>query len=159
MAGVLEALIVREEFAEYPVVDLNQGWALLPLTDALHVELGDDERPFPDAERLTRGIIQLAERASAPGTSVYVHSEFHGGTGFQAAACWSEGAMSCKPLLTANHPTEALTENYEVVGKSQDMAINRALRLVGVTNDGSGDEYAAIGLERFRWTDEWALRL
>jgi len=38
------------------------------------------------------------------------------------------------------------------------MAINAALRALGVRAEPPDDEFATIGLDRHRWTAEWASR-
>lgn len=43
---------------------------------------------------------------------------------------------------------------YQIADRP-DMAINAALRAVGVHADGSADEFATVGLDRHRWTTEW----
>jgi hypothetical protein len=37
-----------------------------------------------------------------------------------------------------------------------DMAINAGLRALGIQTAGLHDEFAAIGLDKHRWTNDWA---
>lgn len=69
---------------------------------------------------------------------------------------WSGGTISFGPTFTANDTSEALTPAYPVTRDTAAQAINEALRHLGVRTTGEEDEFSAIGLDRYRWTDEWA---
>ena len=105
---------------------------------------------------LTPGVVKAAVEASQFGPVVYAHQEYHGGTGFDAAVVWHRGDVIFGPLFTANHEAERQGDAYIVVGHSSSSAINEALRATGVERGGHRDEFQAVGLERHRWTDEWA---
>ena len=55
---------------------------------------------------------------------------------------------------TANEPAES---PYELADRP-GMAINAALRALGVRAEPPDDELPTIGLDRHRWTAEWASR-
>ncbi len=91
----------------------------------------------------------------ADGPVAYVHLEFHGGAGFHAAVVWQDGAIAWGPVFTVTAGGEA-EDHYEVA--PGDMAVNRCLRRLGVDRGGDVDEFAAAGLARHAWTDDWAGR-
>lgn len=164
----LEALIVSgvAEWPE-PITRLRQpvlmqvpdglSLGLLPLTAALKSALGVDDRddPILGFYELRRPVAELATEASLTARVVYVHAEFFGGTGFQAAVGWLDGAIAFGPRFTANAPGEA-EEDYEVVSCAmKPMAIDEALQFLGVRPVGGRDEFATIGLGAHRSTEEW----
>ena len=72
---------------------------------------------------------------------------------------WLSGKIALGPLFTCNHPGEAQHEGYLVV-PPQDrsaMGVNVALRFIGVSRGDAYDEFAAVDLDRYRWTDEWVV--
>jgi hypothetical protein len=87
---------------------------------------------------------------------VYVHFQFWAGDGIQVAVAWHRGAVIFGPSFTstAGEPAEL---PYRVADRS-DMAINAALRAVGIHAAGAADEFATVGLDRHRWTSEWVAR-
>lgn len=80
--------------------------------------------------------------------------EFFGGTGFHAAAGRRDSALAWGPDFTMNAPDEA--EDHYLLATREEMAINRVLRWLGVRKAGAIDEYAAAGLTRHRYTEDWA---
>ena len=163
MAGVLEALILRPKAVRSEirrvgavVANLEQGGVgLLPLTGPVRHALAKpdtDAQVVPGFYELTESVTSWARSLSEITPVAYVHLEFHGGTGFHAAIGWVGGAIAWGPRFTCNHPAEA-DEYYEL---TEDLAINGVLRWLGVHRGVAVDEFAAAGLARFRWTDEWA---
>ena len=140
MAGDLKALLVAAAGMPAGAVPLaaGTGLALVPLPGEIPEHVEEPEQ---------------ARRLSAHGTVAYVHSEFFGGEGFQAAVAWRDGRVVWGPVYTATSGGVA-EEPYAVVADA-DLAINRLLRWLGVRPAAGGDEFAAAGLDRFRWTEEW----
>lgn len=161
MAYVLEALLVRlgSEVTEMPaphvVLNADLGLVLIPITDAVRARhsAGQDAL-VAGFYQLTDGVARWATELSRFGQVFYVHAEFHGGTGFHAVVGWDYGQRTVDPLFTRNHPAEAETW-YQTLTPDQPMAINLALRLLGVERGSSSDEFAAVELGRHRFTDEW----
>jgi hypothetical protein len=60
--------------------------------------------------------------------------------------------------LTSTRAGE-VDDRYTVVADHRDMAVNVLLRWLGVQPAGEIDEFAAAGLNRYRWTEEWAAAL
>jgi hypothetical protein len=164
VAGDLEALVllpvdgfVPELPDGVPVAELSvRGARLIPVTDAVHarfeVAAGSSETVAGFRE-LTNGIADWAENLSRHWTVLYVHCEFWAGDGIQAAIAWSEGSVVFGPKFTRT-PNEEAEPPYELADRP-GMAINAALRALGVRAGAPDDEFATVGLDRHRWTAEW----
>ncbi|RSM54884.1 hypothetical protein DMB66_36620 [Actinoplanes sp. ATCC 53533] len=165
MAGTLEALLLKSSEqdprqAALPTVPLavGSGLVLLPLTEeivASGAPTAADDPPVDGFYALTSGVAEWARRLSLHGDVAYLHTEFFGGVGFHAAVAWRDGAVAWGPLFTATSAGEA-EDHYETVADSRDMAVNVMLRWLGVRRLDQHDEFAAVGLTRWRWTAEWA---
>ena len=165
MAGTLRALLLETtehgpREPGWPTVPLaaGRGLVLLPLTEEIVARLVPgtaDDVPVDGFYDLTSGIAEWARRLSADGVVAYVHSEFFGGSGFQAAVAWRDGVTAWGPLFTATSDGEA-EDHYVTVPGMRAMALNVLLRWWGVRPMNGADEFAAAGLDRFRWTEEWA---
>ncbi len=134
MAYSLEAILVNE-CTKAPdgllSIALADGIRLVPIEPINQAMLGrrfgeDSKASVPGLISLTTNVQRLGADLSSGRRSAYVHAEFFGGPGFQAAVGWENEQVAFSPCLTANHPSEMMTEDYSVVGL-QDMAINRAL--------------------------------
>lgn len=164
MAGELEALVLIGVPGEagplpagLPVADLAIGQArLIPITDVVRARC---HQAAPDAHKvagfreLTQGIVELATALSWHWVVVYVHCEFWAGEGIHAAIAWHRGSAIFGPCFTRT-PGEEDEAPYEVADRP-DMAINAALRAAGIHAGRQADEFAALGLDRHRWTTEW----
>jgi hypothetical protein len=153
MRHILQALVARKEtFAAHrpPVRQaraalLAEGIALVPLTDALCAEMGGEPSRSEVATgdeygiftRLLPGVEAWAQSLSVSGPVAYVEAEFHGGQGGQCALVWARGGVVLGPLLGPIGP------------------INQALRTLGVRPGRDDDEFAAVGLGRHRFTEDW----
>jgi hypothetical protein len=167
VAGVLEALVLMpvQGYAPQlpdgmPVAELSiEGVRLIPITDAVHARFevaeGSSDKVAGFRE-LTNGIAHWAENMSRHWTVLYVHCEFWAGDGIHAAIAWSHGSVVFGPQFTRT-PRESAESPYELAERP-GMAINVALRALGVRAEPPGDEFATIGLDRHRWTAEWANR-
>jgi hypothetical protein len=166
MAGVLEILVVRgwEDWSERDrtacggAVSLADGLRLIPLTEATKHRLGEvDGPPVLGFYKLSAAVAAFAASCSAAGPCAYFDLEYHGGGGYQASVVWSDGAVTLGPMFTAT-PSEG-EDHYTVIAHRRDiggMAINAALRHLGVQALPGDDEFGSVGLERYRWTDQWA---
>jgi hypothetical protein len=165
VAGVLEALVFMPVHGDVPhlpdgvpVAELStEGARLIPITDAVHArfEVGDGSSDKVVGFReLTNGIAHWAENLSHHWEVLYVHCEFWAGDGIHAAIAWSQGRVVFGPKFTRS-PNEPAESPYELAD-GPGMAINAALRALGVRAAPPDDEFAAIGLDRHRSTAEWA---
>jgi hypothetical protein len=164
VAGELEALIlitVPGHAAEVPVglpgADLAvRDVRLIPITDAVRARwrrAAQDDEKIAGFRELTQGIVEQATRLSRDWVVVYVHCEFWAGEGVHAAIAWRRGAVIFGPCFTRT-PGESAEAPYETADPP-DMAINAALRAVGIVAEPSADEFETVGLDRYRWTSEW----
>ncbi len=96
-------------------------------------------------DRLTEAAATAGSARSAAGRIVYLEAEFFGGTGSQAAVGWEAGRIAFGPRLTQT-PGEG-RDGYEDVPDGADLAIDEALRWLGVSAEGGQDEFDALGLE------------
>ncbi|MFF5438484.1 hypothetical protein [Streptomyces achromogenes] len=138
---------VSRDVAEARVVALRQGLSLVPMTD----ELVDAVADGGDAEvlgfrRLSAGFERMLAGWSVAGPLAYVEAEYFGGVGEERAAVWADGALVWGPL---DVPVKRWFSRP--VGP-----VSQALRRLGARRGLGGDEFGAVGLDRHRWTDDWA---
>ncbi|WP_305783962.1 hypothetical protein [Symbioplanes lichenis] len=138
MAGSLHALLLEESVPG--AVALAPGTGLFQVS----LPLGTAEPPRLGFYELTGEVERRARELSARGTVAYVHGEFFGGHGFQAAVAWRGGSVVWGPVFTETVAGEA-EDHYEVAGPGS-MAVNRLLRWWGVRAGDAVDEYAAARL-------------
>ncbi len=167
MASSLELLITDVRPREF-VAALGPGTVALPLTvdpQLWVVPVTDDlsmVTDFSDVavgfELLTLGLAERIATMSTTGRVLYLHVEFHAGLGLHAVAGWQHGNVELGPLFTANSKDQMLHDGYTLVPSHErsEMAVNVGLRFLGVSADGAADEFAAVGLDSYEWTAEWA---
>ncbi len=129
------------EIVSLRACSLVDGFILIPFTDSLHDELhhrfvAGNDLPYTAFWKFSRSADIFARALSADAPVAYVETAYFGGVGEQAAAVWHKGKVSL-------HPSQATH------------AINAALRAIGVVHSAAGDEFDAIGLGRFRHTEDW----
>jgi hypothetical protein len=89
---------------------------------------------------------EIAQAVAGTARVIYIEAEFFGGTGSQAAVGWQGGVVRFGPRRTQT-PTED-REGYTVVLDPYKMAINVALRWLGVTRSERPDEFDTVGIGR-----------
>lgn len=143
MAYTLQAIITRAgAVAELPdsleAVALPGGMSMIPMGTAALQAHSLPFLPLTDEgnEEVPLGIVKLCERLSAECDLAYVEAEFFGGAGAQAHALFSDGKM-VGPVVVS------------------DVAINTALRHLGVQKGAAPDEFDAVGLGHHRNTNDW----
>jgi hypothetical protein len=131
-------------------VSLRQSLGLIPMTDELFDALsnGTPDR-FLGFWKLPGGFEYTLAEWSTGGPLAYVEAEFFGGVGEQRAAVWVDGALPERSLHVA--PGESLPD--------QGSPISQALRQLGVVRGTSVDEFDAVGLQRHRYTEDWAAEI
>lgn len=168
VAGELEALILiaapgvsRQLPAGLPVAGLAVDDAcLIPITDAVRGRCppaAQDKEKVAGFRKLTHGVVDQGLALSRDWVVVYVHCEFWAGDGIHAAIAWHRGSVIFGPRFTCT-PGESAEAPYEIADRP-DMAINAALRAVGIHAARPADEFATVGLDRHRWTSEWVASL
>jgi hypothetical protein len=148
-AAVARASVISSGSIGTELVPLPQGFVLAPLVAA------SDKDPVGLFYRLTDDLARQLAVLSAAGPLAYLEAEFFGGAGTQSAIAWQDGKVIFGPLHTQSQDGEEV--GYVTPGRG-DMAINQVLRVLGVTAQGVHDEFAALGLGRFRDTAEWTTR-
>jgi hypothetical protein len=139
------------------VIDLPQGFAMVPLTAALHDDIADlaaldQPDPFIEFERLSAGVSAAIEEASGNDSLAYIETEYFGGCGAQCAVAWSAGRVSAGPFRT-----ETLSDSSDShASPMAEYAINRVLAALGVWTRGDADAFDMLGLGRFRDTESAA---
>ncbi|MGW4198754.1 hypothetical protein [Streptomyces sp. NPDC005004] len=123
---------------------LEQGLALLPLTDALSGSGGGGPSPL-GFRGLPGGFEPMLARWSAAGPVALVEAEYFGGVGEQRAAVWEGGAVVLGPL----HVDE--DESTPAEGSP----VSRALRRLGLVARAGQDEFDTAGLGRRRTSEGW----
>ena len=120
------------------IVPMQQGYEMLPLTDALLEQHEIIFLPLTDEglADLPDNIKSACEILSVKNKLAYIEAEYFGGAGTQACAVFSNGKMVAAPTIS-------------------ESAINQALKTLGVTKNSNFDEFEAVGLNAERDTNKW----
>lgn len=121
------------------LIKLEQGFCLIPVTDALHDALtnfAQEESPPPFSFLTAHLETQLLARIGNECVG-YIEAEYFGGDGEQAAILWKDGRR-------------------KFVAGPDYGAINSVLKRLGVAIGLSNhDEFEAVGLAQNRHTEDW----
>jgi hypothetical protein len=137
------------------LVELNQGFAMVPLTAALPdaiVELASlrTPDPYPGFERLSAGIEHVLRiQASQAGPLAYVETDYFGGVGEQRAIAWRSGEVLVGPFFSRTDRGDSGLHTEP----SGERAVNRVLSALGVTTRGRTDPFEALALGQYRHTE------
>jgi hypothetical protein len=145
--GLLAAAV--DGLPDATVVDLVQGFGLLPMTDGLFDAVDDGGRAddLLGFWKLPSGFDAMLREWSADGFVAFVEADFFGGTGSQRAAVWLAGRMVVGPV--------SFDDDFGRRDLTGPSPISQVLAYMGVTKDGHRDEFAAVGLDRHRCTESW----
>lgn len=127
------------------VATLGQGLSLIPMTGRLFDVATDGTEALPGFRGLPGGFDKRLADWSTAGVVAYVEAEYFGGVGEQHAAVWALGAVVLGPL----HVREG--EPFGSAGSP----ISQALRRLGAVADAATDEFASVGLDRHRHSEDW----
>jgi hypothetical protein len=125
------------------VTRAGAGRWLVPLTSTLGAAADDmrhldlEEATADDVGHAFQAALAALGGVEALEPAVVAATEYFGGVGSQAAAVVQHGRLSAGPFLGSG-------------------AINQALRAAGVQIGAFVDEFEAVGLHRWRWTDDIA---
>jgi hypothetical protein len=135
--------LIQRQFGVSQVADLPQEMALLPLLNELYDAIPNDEgigigigEPDEFFQFLTPKIVGLLAHISAKAPVGYFETGYFGGDGDQGAILVVKGKITFGPQVGSG-------------------SINEMLALMGVDANGVHDEFAAIGLGRFRDNEDW----
>ncbi|MEM7104902.1 MAG: hypothetical protein AAF502_17330 [Bacteroidota bacterium] len=125
-------------FENAHLIDMEQGFVFIPLTNALADEIGGKEdSPYEVFWKFNPNIEALLVDNSKDGMITYLETDYWGGDGEQAAAIWYKGILYFGP-------------KHSKIG-----AISRCLKLMKAVKNDMYDEFEAIGLTKFRSNDDW----
>ncbi|GAA4804613.1 hypothetical protein GCM10023200_47470 [Actinomycetospora chlora] len=137
-----------------PVLLDGAELVLVPMCPELAADIDLDGPPLDpadDFELLSRWMTAVLTAASRHGPVVYLETEYTGGVGWQSAVVWLDCHVVLGPdVLESGDPFPAVTEP----GRGGSPIV-RALRYLGVEAVGRHDEFVALGLGRFRSTEQW----
>jgi hypothetical protein len=128
---------------------LDQDLGVLPMSTSVCAAAfgaGDPLPPELGFRWLTPGGYRAIRQASRQGPIGYVEIHYTVASVWEAAGVWVDGVPVYGPdylLPVRAHPLDEPTP------------VGEALRRLGVLTDDIPDEVAAIGLDRFRSTDDW----
>lgn len=119
------------------IVPLRGGIDMLPLGSLACDVHGIPSLPLTDegVEDPPQTLLELCRELSRGCPLACIEAEFFGGVGIQAHVLFAEGTVGRRSV--------------------SERAINEALRYLGVAKGGAWDEFAAVGLDRHRHTDDW----
>ena len=155
----VEALIAKEDrlaaevrqFKSAVVCRLVQGFALLPVTNALASELAIDQMgtsaaPAKPIESMPDGLPTLAIAISHRTPVAYISTYYFGGVPGegQDALVWDKGRLAFSPA----------TKGYDQIWPNSP--ISQALRMIGIVAENAMDEFDTADLGRHRETHRWA---
>lgn len=122
--------------------DLSQGFCFLLFSDAWYDELTGEWPPWvvdPETEfpPLHDSVLDMIKSVSQRGKVGFVLTEYFGGEGYQGAAGWHRGEMFFEP------------------SKSDFSPISDMLCLMSIKVGENYDEFASLGLDRYRSNEDW----
>ncbi|KOX22220.1 hypothetical protein [Nocardiopsis sp. NRRL B-16309] len=140
----LDALVGGDPHAR--VVPLDARLSLLPMTGELFDSVAVAGAPRAEGFwKLPPGFDRALAACSAAGPLAYVEAEYFGGAGEQNAQVWNGGRVVLGPLhLPEDRPSVA-----------DGSPISLALRHLGIDRGDHLDEFDAVGLGRYRRTEDW----
>jgi hypothetical protein len=144
MAYTIQAIITKETVSSLysgpglSWTTLSQAMTLAPLGTSFCEQNSIPFLPFTDEglKSVPAQIAEICEAISLNGKVAYIEAEFHGGDGGQAAILWNKGKIISEIIVAED-------------------AINQALKYLDVKNIECRDEFEALGLGRYRKTDDW----
>ncbi len=154
MSYELRALIAAVDLikvvaAEVPVgqvAPLQQGFALIPMTDRLFDTLHEGGGGVePGFAFFPGGFGRRLGAWSQAGPIAYVEAGYSGGNGSQRAAVWIDGKIDFGPLGSRVGPP----------ARHGSSPISQALHRMGAQKPYSDDEFEAVGLGRHRCVEDW----
>jgi hypothetical protein len=138
-----------------PTVPMPGGLTMLPVTAEMLSELDPhatgDER-IPGNWHLKQPVAALAIALSRDRRVLYLFSETWAGPGIKESIAWRAGQLLYGPSGTCD--VEADLEPGYLLAPG-DNAVNAGLRAIGVHAADGRDEYATVGLDKHRMTEQW----
>jgi hypothetical protein len=124
---------VCKELQALRAVSLHEGFAFIPI----NAEESSPDECFAGFRSLTAEFHESLKRLSRLGRFAYIETEYWAGDGCQGAVVYDKNEVLLTPECADYRP------------------INKALRLCGVVNARSKDEFDTVGLGHHRDNDDW----
>ena len=139
-------------------VRLDQGLELILLRDDLFEQIHDSytDKPThlggrkPSLPLLLDLFAAMACEFSLNSKAAYIETNYFGGFGDQSAILWEKGVVVYGPETLK---TDSMLQNASHDDRA-NWPINRVLRELGAKRKGKFDEFAGIGLDRIRDTED-----
>jgi hypothetical protein len=128
---------------------------MLPVTGEVLSRLEPDaigDERIPANWNLQQPVAALAKALSRDRNVLYLFSETWAGPGAKESMAWREGQLLYGPSGTCDIEAD-FEPGYHLA--PCDDAVNAGLRAIGVHATGGRDEYATVGLDRHRMTEDW----
>ena len=137
-----------EKIGHAHVLPLEQGFAMVPVTNELHDEIVvlfecPIGHPHEEFWKLTEGMAAFGRQLSDSMPVAYLETDYFGGAGTQAAIAWQDGRIILGPQKTENEKSLAAG------------AINKALQQIGVARIEDKDAFDSLRLGRHRSNEAW----
>jgi len=131
-------VIQLEKLIGTRIVTLPQDKVMIPFSEKFKIAKEIPDLPFTYSGAITlhSSIADFCRMVSVQGKIAYIEAFFFGGQGTQACSLWDSGLMREEPRVGLQ-------------------SINIALRFLGVTKEGSSDEFDIMGLGNFRKIENW----
>lgn len=138
-----------------PTVAMAGGLTMLPVTGEVLSRLDPDtigDERIPDSWNLQQPVAALARAMSRARSVLYLFSETWAGPGINESIAWREGQLLYGPSGTCDIEADFEPGYHLAPG---DNAVNAGLRAIGVHANDGRDEYATVGRDRHRMTEDW----
>lgn len=135
------------ELKSVRICRLSSGMGFFAVPDEM-VESDEAAASVRGFDNFTDRLEKWAVAVSKHFPIAYIETEYFGGVGTQSAALWDAGKLTIGPLSFG--PVSNLP-----VGPRLDWPINKVLRGLGVNHGAQIDEFAALGLGRYRSNEDW----
>jgi hypothetical protein len=137
-----------------PTMPMAGGLTMLPVTHEVLSRLDPDaigDQRIPGNWNLQQPVAALARAMSRDRSVLYLFSETWAGPGVQESIAWRAGQLLYGPSGTCDIEADFEPGYHLAAG---DNAVNAGLRAIGVRATDGRDEYATVGLDRQRMTED-----
>jgi hypothetical protein len=138
-----------------PAVPMPGGLTMLPVTSEMLSGLDPDaigDQRIRGSWNLKQPVAALAKALSRDRRVLYLFSETWAGPGIKECIAWRAGQLLYGPSATCDIEAD-LEPGYHLA--PGDDAVNAGLRAIGVHATDGRDEYATVGLDKHRMTEQW----
>lgn len=124
---------------DIPIVSLEQNLIMVPVNKVVREKFHISTLPLLEEKDNENSAISYFGCSISKGVKVaYIEAEFFGGVGMQASIVFDNEKIISEPQVSKN-------------------AINLALQYLGVSRLNFFDEFDALGLGKYRNTEEWVI--